>query len=229
MKKVKENLQPPFRQKDLLTLSGFVRHCKESGLDTDKEQLEYYEKLGLLYPAVRVTPGIVEYKRVLAVFDGKEEWRYTPKSEENKLRPKKVDPKTYYGYGGFYLGTPNWLDWYTERDMVIFPAQSKFRPWKEYEGSRVADFTTTKLKLSYESFYTGHQIFPLKELQSRLSITIKDETIFQDDQSWIKTGKKIRKFFANSPALLNTKIVGLYEVLSLLNNIFDLREDMVNY
>jgi hypothetical protein len=44
----KKQLQPPFRQRDLLGLSDFIRHCKDRGVDTSEKQLEYYEKEELL-------------------------------------------------------------------------------------------------------------------------------------------------------------------------------------
>lgn len=74
----KSQLQPPFRQKDLKSVSSFIGFCQKYDIRTTKDELEYFEKEGLLYPVVRVNRGLVEYKRVLADYNGKgnEEWRF---------------------------------------------------------------------------------------------------------------------------------------------------------
>lgn len=227
----KSGLQPPFRQQDLLTVSSFIRYCKERGIYTDENQLEYYERLGLLFPAIRVNPGIIKYKRVFANFDGKDEWRFTPKGyNKSELKPKKVDKKIYYDYGGLSIGKPGWLGWYLERKRVRYPIKVGFKPWSEYDGNASTTSWPSNKRLTpkYVVLYAKHQVFALKRVQSELSINIRDETLFQSDTKWIKTGKKIRDFFANAPKLIRAKIFGLYEILRLIDGVYELREEMTN-
>ena len=111
MKKVtKAQLQPSFRQKDLISVNSFIGFCQKYDIGTTKDELEYFEKEGLLYPVVRVNRGLVEYKRVLADYDGKgsEEWRFIPKEHiaraKKQYKFKEIDKATTYGHGSILMG-----------------------------------------------------------------------------------------------------------------------------
>ena len=47
-------MKPPYRQEDLLSISSFISYCKDRGVDTSREQLEYYDRYNLLIPIAHV-------------------------------------------------------------------------------------------------------------------------------------------------------------------------------
>ena len=183
MKKVKKSLlQPPYRQKDLISVNSFIGFCQKYDIGTTKDELEYFEKEGLLYPVVRVNRGLVEYKRVLADYDGKgsEEWRFIPKEHiaraKKQYKFKEIDKATTYGHGSILSGSDNWLDWYVKHSLAIFPARTKFKEWSSYRSNQTWATNPKKLGYDYETFYTPYQIYPLQFIQSRRSLTIKNAT-----------------------------------------------------
>jgi hypothetical protein len=186
----KSQLQPPFREKDLLPVSDFIRYCEDYGIKTDAEELEYFEKEGLLFPAVRVYRGVVELKKVFADFDGtgREEWRDVSKADlpavKAKYKVKKIDRPTYYRWGSLWM-EEGWLDEYKKLGLVVYPARQKFRPWKDYELPNIGYPTNWRvLANAAETFYTRLQMYPLTFMQRHQSITIKNSDLYASKDEW---------------------------------------------
>ena len=223
----KKQLQPPFRQKDLLDLSDFIRHCKDRGVDTSEKQLEYYEKEGLLLPAVRINRGFVEYKKVLVEHEGRLEWRFVFKCQLDKIEYKEIDRHNYYGYGSINKVGDDWLDEYKRRGLVEYPAECDFREWTAYKGvwPRRSSYFTEKPLPEYETFHSRYQMFPLKQIQGGLRITVMDQALFVNDADWLDI-EKIRRMFAGAHEVLRIMVLRSYETLALLNGILTLLDQM---
>ncbi|MFC1799478.1 hypothetical protein ACFL2Z_01000 [Candidatus Eisenbacteria bacterium] len=197
----KSSLQPPFRQRNLLTVSAFIRHCSKHGIRVTADELEYFEKEGLLFPAVRVHPGVIAFRRVLADFKGRgvEEWRYVLADQlaavRRKWDVKKVERQKYYGRGGLHTGEDGWLDWHLERDMVIDPAREQFRPWKSYENRGHYVRNPDDLAGVYEAFYCPLQMYPLNFVQSRRVVRITNENLLLSTEEWTGMRKTLAKMF----------------------------------
>ena len=102
----RKELQTPFLQPDLLPVADFIRYCRENGVDTDEEELEYFDKESLLVPALRVQLGRVEFKSVYARFEGKKQWRKVAVEDIKQVNAEKIGVKTYYDQGALVRSTP---------------------------------------------------------------------------------------------------------------------------
>ncbi len=216
MKITQPELQTPFLQPDLLTVSSFTSYCRDNGILTDERELEYFDKERLLIPAARVLMGVVEYKRIYADFDGTKEWRYVFADDLDKFEVKKLDPKTYYDQGalvqsmpglgnvrGFHFGNDGWMDWYSERNMVTYPAKEGYLPWSKLRnpdapsGQMFGDDPKLYEEVS-QLMYAKHQIYLLKLIQNRRTIKVKNEGLFRTPESWLEAGNMITKLYSES-------------------------------
>lgn len=202
-----QDLGTPFRQPDLETVDAFIRYCRKHDVITDKKELEYFAKEGLLLPAVRVCVGILRFRNVFAEFEGSDGkvWKYVFEEDLANINYEKLDPKIYYDRGsllksvwhegpqirGFHWGNDGWLDWYIERGMVKYPAKEEYRPWKEFEGGPSWSTDPSLFDDVSELMYARHQIFPLKFVKNRRSLTIKNEGLFRTTEGWTRAGMQI--------------------------------------
>lgn len=177
-------------------------------MDTDEEELEYYDKQSLLVPAVRVQRGRVEFKKVYARFDGKKQWRLVAVEDVPAVKPEKIGKKTYYDQGslitsapidkvlgGFHYGNDGWLDWYEKRGMVHYPADEEYRPWETFEGDRHFATKPEGFNEVSEMMYSKLQIFPLKYTRDSRTITISNEALFRTPLEWKHAGQKMTEYF----------------------------------
>lgn len=179
-----------------MTKSNFISYCYQYGIRTGDSELEFLEKKGYLFPAVRVSKGVVKMREVFAQFDGKMEWRFVPEEYVGQVQFEKIKPEVFYMTGTLHLGGHNWLDPYKERDMVEYPAKKKFIPWSK-RVDRSSAFTTIAKELgdTMETFYTKNQLYHLKFLQSRLTLEISGMGLFRTPEEWVKLGESVRKMF----------------------------------
>lgn len=213
--KIRAKLQFPFLQTDLMTVSKFVSHCQEYGIKTDKEELEYYDRINLLIPPARILMGVTEYRRIKAKFNDILEWRYVYSEDVKKHNPIKIDSKTYYTRGaldmsypgfqgklrGFHYGQSGWMDWYEKRGMVQYPANEDYLEWSRFKDG--PDFSTNYSlhENASEIMYSKFQIYPLTHIQKALRFTIKNEALTAEPKSWLKMGEDVRKIYADNKSL----------------------------
>jgi len=160
-KKEKIITQPPINQKTLKPLSMFISHCSNYGVRINSERLEKLHKDGLLFPCLKIYRGITISKKILATFNGVEDWRFVDQEDLKKFKPTRIDPKKYYSSGGFNISGDDWLKYYQDNKMIEMPASKPFKPWI---GMTVDNFTTDikSINKSYDFFYDKHQLFALK-------------------------------------------------------------------
>jgi hypothetical protein len=228
MKVPKSQLQPPFRQQDLLDVSSFISYCADRGITTSERQLEYYEKKNLLLPAMRVYPGYVAYRRVQVRVDNKWRWQFCFPKDVKKLECKRIDRRTYYADGTFLMGEKSWLDRCKKNGMVLYPSQCRFRKWKYYRGPRPRRhrYSARIPPVKYEAFYSRYQVFPLKLIQRGLTIRFVDEALFADDETWLGFGKQTRLLFSKVPRAVRKTVLRCYSTIHLLQDILDLRNEL---
>lgn len=236
MKDEKRAPAPPLRYGYLLTADGFIRHCKERGVRTDRKQLEYYDRQNLLVPVVGIYHPVGVYK-------GKKREDGTLVYTEHGGDPNE---KRYYHSEGISIGAPQ----YTYRYFGLVaqarkpdgrlsknpnsycddfcPASQAFIPWEEL-AFKSHDFVENKSDLGKPVLfcYSPEQIFPLVEIQHRLSITIKDSGLFRSEESWVKTGKEFERVFTPELASLKSIVQNQYNALSLCHDAEDLWFDLI--
>lgn len=233
MKKVtKANLQPPFRQKDLVRVSSFIGQCHKYDIRTTNHELEYFEKEGLLLPAVKINRGVVKYKRVLGIFDdkGQTEWRFIPLEHMSRAKKeykiKEVDKPIIYGHGSILKGSDDWLDWYMDNKLVTFPAKTKFKEWSKLKSSQTWATSPKKLGYDYETYYASYQMYPLQFIQNRRSITIKNAGLFKSDDEWVNAGQTLKEMYTKdvSNDFIKQKIIDYYKLFGFMNDLEELWE-----
>jgi hypothetical protein len=196
-KVARRELQVPLREKDLLTTDAFIRYCNDYRVTTDRAELEYFEKEVLLLPAVRIYLGLVEFKKVLADFDGKEAWRYVYRRDVQKMKVKHdvkaVDRRVYYSSGALCMGEPGWLSLYMKRGLVKHPAKQRtFQPWEYYKRAPQRYTTDPKtLENAAEALYSKLQLYTLKAVQWGRRLLIKNEMMFQPEEEWTELGHSV--------------------------------------
>lgn len=121
-KRSKVNTQMPIHPESLTHVSFFVGYCQNNGLRIKKEDLEELHKYGLVFPALKIYVGVVEYKKIYANFDGKTEWRYINPEDSKKFKIIKSDKKKYYATGGLMISGAKWLNYYTDNKMTEHPS-----------------------------------------------------------------------------------------------------------
>jgi hypothetical protein len=170
----KANLQSPFSDAELKSVSRFIDYCKDNGVRTSIEELEQLHKEGLLYPAIKVYYGVIHFKKILIDLNGSEEWKYVNFNNEKKFKIKKTEKQTYYGSGGFLI-REGWLDYYKNKKMVEYPSQEKFRVWKRSwrHPEFVSDYSL--IEKEYEFFYDKIQLLSLKYIQKKHAFWMKLE------------------------------------------------------
>jgi len=221
-------MQPPFRPRDLLATDRFISFCADRGVQTSREQLEFYDRHNLIVPAVRVSRGYVLFRKVLIPHEGKPQWRLVFANDLTKFSPLKVDPKTYYDFGSISCGSSDWLAQYEERGVVSYPAREKYRPWGEDLMVRRSELPTSRKELGegHFDFYARYQCFPLKEAQSSMVVEVRDETLFVDDESWLKIGRNLRRGIEGSLGYLQEAVLKHHRLMTLMSAIRDVLVDV---
>ena len=189
-------LQVPFLQEELLPISSFISYCKDNGVDTDQEELEYFAREELLLPAVRVISGTVEYKKIFASFNEKDEWRHIFADDLSKFKVKALDPKRYFGVGSLHYGSQDWMEWYTEHDMIRYPSKEGYIPWSTFEVNRddteASIFGNDRERYinASELMYSKHQIFPLKDVKTYRTLMVRNAALFRTPNNGQRRGRK---------------------------------------
>lgn len=152
--------QPPFRQGTLLTKSSFVSYCERNNLRIKEKRLQEWHQQKLLYPALRLFLGIVEYARVYTHHQERDQWIWIFPHDLKKFQPMKIDRKKWYDMESLWMGE-DWLDrWHANE--YDFPSTQKYFRWKE--RPHVGGWTTNRKLLEghYELFYDKRQMLAVK-------------------------------------------------------------------
>ncbi len=227
------DLQIPIRQQDLISVSKFISHCSDFGVRTDKKELEFFEEQRVFFPVVRVSRGFAEFKRILLKEEDKEVWKYVFPEDLDKFDVLRVDKKKYYSRGGFSLGGKNWLKFYEDQNMVLYPAQEKFKDWKSFKPKELelTDFLTDTSEKEWEHFYDPLQVYLLKELQLEYKLNVRNRSIICDKESWESKFQNLEKFF--NPETLRErgerKNRHWIKIIGLIHSLKDLEEKHQKY
>ncbi|PIQ76135.1 hypothetical protein COU78_00560 [Candidatus Peregrinibacteria bacterium CG10_big_fil_rev_8_21_14_0_10_49_24] len=153
--------QPPFRQQTLLTKSSFVSECDRNNLRISEKRLQEWHKQKLLYPAMRLFLGIVEYARIFAHHQGRDQWIWIFPHDLKKFQPIKVDRKKWYDMESLWM-SENWLDrWHAHE--YDFPSTQKY--FRRKERPHVGWTTNRKLlEGHFELLYDKRQMLAVKTI-----------------------------------------------------------------
>lgn len=227
---LKRDLQPPFRQRDLLWTSNFIRYCRNYGIRTNERELEYFEKEQLLLPVVRVNRGWVPHKKIINFKDNdgsikKEGFVYI--DDVDKFEHEKMDPDIYYSPGGISSSSDNWMKYYEERDMILFPSRSKFRPWKSYHSKQNSYFIKDPQHEEYSTYYAPYQVYLLDFIKDRRRLIVSNEGLYRSPEEWAQAGKNISRMFNRNfdNNIIKQRALKEYTFWKFFNEVLDLRDE----
>lgn len=217
----KSDLQFYYRPRDLRTVSSFLSHCKDYGVRVSKDELEYFEKNNLLLPAVWVDRGYGEMRKIL--IRGEKEWKFVYLDDLDKFDYIDIEPDPYYSSGGFSLGNDHWLKDYQEAGMTLDPVQKEFRAWDTYSKGHYFIKDKQRVKDAYEPFYSVSQLYPLAFLANNMQVSFKYESLFGDDERWVKSGRNVASFMDNLVShFISPKMPEYCKLISILAEIKEL-------
>ena len=165
-------------------------------------------------------------RKILASFQKRLEWRFVHKEDISKFKYQEIDPQTYYTLGGISISGNHWMDYYMENDMATYPSATTLKESKYSLPRKTFETDVKRLGNPYLTSYSKCQAIPLREIQIHLTVRIIGENLFQDDNGWIKTGIKIRRFFKSAIPFLQQRMNNYYFFLNFYNKLLDIRTDM---
>lgn len=222
----KKDLQAPFRDRDLLSVSQFIKFCQKHGLRVSRYDLEFYDKLGLVMPAIRINRGVNEHLKVLIPTNDVHEWKHIHKKDEKEFKCKKIKKKIYYMSGGIShqdeLDGSSWLEWYKKRSMLLYPAKERFKSWKSLEpkdGNFVGDY---KKAISFSDYYSPYQFYAVAEIHNQYKLISKNDVLVQLSKQDIPRNKEFFSRFKKrgiEQNLARNRIFDLYKFFALIRDI----------
>lgn len=191
-KKVPQNL--------LLTERDLERFARDRGLNIKREDLEYFEELGLLFPVCRLKLPIVEEYQV-----------------EGEVRRR---------YAALFDISHELKKWYEKR-LCEDPTKTKFRPWKEYrdgyqETARALYHPWQFMTLRTVDNWLGHRLSVPQILDENRLTRIKENVrkFWGSQKDWIGfLTKIINRDLRFLPFLISIEDVYLPFVRSIFRGI----------
>lgn len=157
-----------YLQNPPMTTDKFIDFCKSLGVQTSKDELEYFEKEKLLFPIIRIKRPVGEEERIkFKKDDGKEYWRPAKNGlQEGETEVERYKVKFYSSYGFSEHNRDLLLAW-TEEGNLFDPVTKEFQNWNTFLGEELGHD-----KQKIVSFYSGFQIYWLEILKKSFSITL---------------------------------------------------------
>lgn len=133
-----------YQQNPPKTTKDFISYCKERDINVSEEELEFYEKSGVLYPIARLR------KQLHISEEGGKKKDYFPR--DNIFNDHR--------------GAKESLIELLNEDMLFEPKERKFKPWSTFRDRRSKTFTP-----KITSYYCTYQIHLLRQIQTTSSFT----------------------------------------------------------
>jgi len=148
----------------------FIDFCKKRGIQTTKEELEFFEHEKLLFPIIRIDLPVGEEEMIkFRKADGQEYWRPIMSGlQEGETEIERCKTKFYssYGFSELEYDKELLLNWFKE-GLLFDPATKEFQHWKSFVGEELA-YGRQKIV----SFYSNFQIYWLEILKETFSFTL---------------------------------------------------------
>lgn len=190
-----------YLQNPPMTTDKFIVFCKKRGIQTTKEELEFFEREKLFFPIIRIDRPIGEEERIkFKKEDGKEYWRQASHGlQEGETEIERYSVKLYSRYDVFSYHKDLLLNWLEEGNLFD-PAIRDFQSWDTFIGEEL-EYERQKIV----SFYSSFQIYWLQKLKQLNSINFThDKTEFTLGNCEIKTENG--KVFLNAELELKIEI-----------------------
>lgn len=156
-----------YLQNKPMETDNFIRFCEERGIITNKKELEFFEKEGLLFPIIRIRRPIGEWEWIEFERDGDTFSRPAEYGlNDGEKEVKKYNRFYYSSYGFDENFEETLLNWF-ESDILYDPSKKPFQKWSSFEGEQLM-----LSKQEVVSCYSSFQIYWLDILKRSYSINI---------------------------------------------------------
>lgn len=161
-------LNEPLKTKD------FIDYCKKRGIITNENELEFFEKEGLLYPIIRIDRPVGEEERLEFKKDDKIYWRPAHLGlEEGEEEIRRYNEK-YYSFYAFDEYHNNYLLNWLDEGNLFDPSMKPFKEWASFKREEL-DYDSEKI-VSFYSHFQLHWLILLKE-NYRININLASDEI----------------------------------------------------
>jgi hypothetical protein len=165
----------------MLSARDFISFCKARGVSTSEDQLERFEKLGILYPLARVKRPWVTHK-IEYIDEGR---RYL---DHGLLElGESWSGATRAGWGHWRVRDASDEVELLDEGHLWDPTQKPFQPWSTYSDGK---------ETHTETFYSMFQAFPLECKVMWLECRV-DRSIFADGGDPTRIGQRMADEIAN--------------------------------
>ena len=186
--------QEMYLQNPPLKTDKFINYCKKRGVNTTKEELEFFEKEKLLFPIIRIERPVGEEERIkFKKPDGKEYYRPAKDGlQDGETEIERYKVKFYSTYDVFKedaIGTyhkdllKNWIN----EGCIFDPTDKDFQEWTTFFGKELVHE-----KQKIVSFYSAFQIYWLEKIKQINSVNLThNKTAFDvgDCEMTVENGK----------------------------------------
>ena len=179
-------------------VDSFIRYCRGLGVETERDELEYYEKTGAMLPVARVVyPNEYVIKRDQSFWSGDTDWDGADQWPDLGRLSERFGPFPF-GYDGL---TDKELIHCFDREMdagdnpyLSRPDLADFRPWSDYRvpvQDRQGDNILRPTVEHYYSHWQVHQLYWIQESPDLYKNATLIECIPEDDPA--------RRFLPRAP------------------------------
>jgi hypothetical protein len=157
-----------YQQNSLFTVKEFIDFCRKRGIDTNENELEFFEKEGILYPLIRIDRPIGEDEGI--IFTDKDGNQFSRPAidglNEGEVKIRKENIQYYSSYDFNNRNKKLLLEWVKE-GILFDPSTRPFQEWSSFKGDLLR-FEDNKII----SLYISYQIFMLDIIKKSYSINI---------------------------------------------------------
>lgn len=172
-----------YLQNQPLKTADFIEFCKKRGIETDENELEFFEKESLLYPIIRINRPIIEEERIKFMIEGKTYWKPAFQGlQKGETELKKINVKHYSPYG-FNKEDRGLLLNFLEDGNLYDPSIKPFQEWSSFDSELLRNGRNRIISL-----YSSFQIHWLEILKKdyKISINFAGEKIRLSSNSYCK-------------------------------------------
>jgi len=193
-------LKNPFQQTFLMGTWKFRTFLEKRGIRIRDDDLESFEEKGFLYPVVRVVRPTYLLKKIKKVENGRIK-EYLQPLKEGEI----FDGETVERYAAVGADTHELYN-HLQDGLLVFPAKSNFKPWKEYNNGR---------KTTVLPFYHPYQAICVNEILGALSFTNRDIPQLETNEL-VKRIEKLRRYYEIRRNILLKTLKEYQKIIHLL-------------
>ncbi len=157
-----------YQQNSLLSVDEFISYCKKRGIETNEQELEFFESEGLLYPFIRIDRPI-DAEEWIKFYNEYGIIYCRPAAEGLKEGEREIEKywHRYYSSYNFCDRNKEMLIEWIDKDYLYDPSTKAFQKWSSFKGEEIGSDRDKIVSL-----YISYQIYILDISKKVFSINI---------------------------------------------------------